>query len=107
MNAEANKKPVVVDSAIPESHRLTIHAYNLTCTFSCVVGKRDGETKIVSSNLNPNCLNDAERKAIIRGDGELTIKRESNTFVYHLVNKRGSTRVYRVVSHTVNFGGGK
>ncbi len=66
-----------------------------------------GQMGITSSNLDPQTFKDAERKAIIRGDPELVLKRGAATFVYRLINKTASARLYRVAAHLEDFARGK
>ena len=109
MKNQSKKQALFVENPIPEPYRQIIHAHNFTCTFSCKVGKRFeiGQMGITSSNLDPRIFEEDERKAIVRGDPKLVIKRESVVFVYHLINKTATARLYRVAGHSADFTQGK
>lgn len=108
MTKETKLNAVIGGNQIPDSYREIIHTHNLTCTFSCTVGKRSGGTlQITSSNVDPKVFHDAERNAILRGDRDVVIVRGTATFIYRLIHKTASARVYRIASHSVDFSQGK
>jgi hypothetical protein len=109
MKRQTEKPIQVMENPIPDPYRQIIHEHHFTCVFSCKVGKRfaTGQMGIVSSNLDPRIFEDAEQRAIVRADLELVIKRGAVTFVYHLINKSASARLYRVAAHLVDFAQGK
>jgi hypothetical protein len=109
MKRQTQKPNPFAENPIPEPYRKIVHAHHFTCVFSCKVGKRfaAGQMGITSSNLDPRIFEDAEQKAIVRSDPELVIKRGSVAFVYHLINKSASARLYRVAAHWVDFAQGQ
>ncbi len=109
MKNQAKKQILFAENPIPEPYRQIIHTHNFTCTFSCKIGKRFavGQMGITSSNLDPRIFEDAEQQAIVRGDPELIIKRGPATFVYHLINKTASARLYRAAAHLADFAQGR
>jgi len=108
MTKQTKLNAVISVAAIPDRYREIIHTHNLTCTFSCAVGKRaGGSLHITSSNVNPEVFHPAERDAILRGDRDVIIVRGAATFLYRLIHKTASTRVYRIASHSVDFTQGK
>jgi hypothetical protein len=109
MKSEAEKQTLIEENPIPETYRQIIHEHNFTCVFSCKVGRHatTGQLGITSSNLDPQTFKDAERKAIVRGDPELVLKRGASTFVYRLITKTASARLYRVAAHLADFARGK
>lgn len=109
MKRQIQTPNLFAENPIPDPYRQIIHAHHFTCVFSCKVGKRfaAGQMGITSSNLDPRIFEEAEQKAIVRSDRELVIKRGPVTFVYHLINKSASARLYRVAAHLVDFAQGK
>jgi hypothetical protein len=109
MKSEAPKQTLFAENPIPELYRQIIHEHGFTCTFSCRVGKRatTGQMGITSSNLDPKNFGDAEQKAIVRGDAELVLKRDAATFVYRLITRTATARLYRVAAHLADFARGK
>ncbi|MBI5687115.1 MAG: hypothetical protein HZC54_18750 [Verrucomicrobia bacterium] len=109
MKNEAQRQTLIEENPIPEVYRQIIHDHNFTCVFSCKVGRRasTGQMGITSSNLDPQTFKDAEQKAIVRGDPELVLKRGAATFVYRLITKTASARLYRVAAHLADFARGK
>jgi len=109
MRNEDQKQSLFVENPIPEPHRQIIHDHSFTCTFSCKVGKRatTGQMGITSSNLDPQIFQDIEQKAIVRADPEIVIKRGSTTFVYHLIHRTLTMRLYRIAAHLADFAHGK
>ncbi len=108
MTKQTKLNAIIAGNQIPNRYREVIHTHDLTCTFSCTVGKRSGGTlHITSSNVDPKAFHDTERNAILRGDRDVVIARGIATFIYRLIHKTTSARVYRIASHSADFTQGK
>lgn len=97
MSEETSEHEGITLKPIPEGYRALLHQNELTCTFSCEIGRKELESplEIISSNINANVFSDSEKREIIDASPVLSLARKESTFTYNLILNEDNRRIYR------------